>query len=424
MASLSVDDLGGGRFKVRWRELVPGEDGQPKRGADGRLARRSRSLTVEGKDARDELVARVRRALLEEGEYQPPTASEAPVVANLESAALAWTVYKATRCTPSSVALYRQHMKAFFDAVRALEGIAANRVVSASILSRDLLTRVVRRLQEAGRSESHVYSVARSVLEMWRWAADDPGNYPGIPTPPREAKAVLPQPPIYAAPPAPTMAECDAALRHLPADAIQSRRIGTMLRYTGLRIFQVVNVRRRDLDLGNGLLTVTTGKSRAEKAEMRTIPVCRSLIAEIQPWVAELPANALLFPAWGVIGSERKAGIRPETFAAAWREAVRWGEAREVAWKPANRKTGRPEHAFRAAFQAALRLAGTSETVIDELVGHHGKTVRSRHYAAGDTLLAPMRAAVDSLPPIDWTGPRDAGTVISLAKRRRAGGAG
>ena len=424
MASLSVDELGSNKFKLRWRELLPGPDGAPAKGPDGRLLRRSRSLVVEGKDARDEAVARIRRALLEEGEYQPPTAAPAPPVTNLEAAALAWTVYKATRCTPSSVALYRQHMKVLFDAVRALEGIAADRVVTAGVLSRDLVTRVVRRLQAAGRSESHVYSVARSTLEMWRWVADDPANYPGVPTPPREAKAVLPQPPIYAAPPAPTMAECDAALRHLPIEAIQSRRIGTVLRYTGLRIFQVVSVRRRDLDLVNGLLTVTTGKSRAEKAEMRTIPVCRSLVAELQPWAAELPADALLFPAWGIVGSDRKASIRPETFGAAWREAVRWGEAREVAWKPANRMTGRPEHAFRAAFQAALRLAGASETVIDELVGHHGKTVRSRHYAAGETLLAPMRAAVDSLPPIDWTGPRDVGTVISLAKRRRAGGRG
>ncbi len=69
-------------------------------------------------------------------------------------------------------------MKVLFDGVLALEGIAANRVVTASVLSRDLVTRVVRRLQAAGRSQSHVYSVARSTLEMWRWVADDPANYP------------------------------------------------------------------------------------------------------------------------------------------------------------------------------------------------------------------------------------------------------
>ncbi len=48
---------------------------------------------------------------------------------------------------------------------------------------------------------------------------------------------------------------------------------------------------------------------------MWTNPVCRSLVAELQPWVTELPADALLFPAWGVVGSDRKASIRPETSA-------------------------------------------------------------------------------------------------------------
>lgn len=419
MASLSVDDLGGGRFKLRWRELIPGPDGQPTKGEDGRLLRRSRSLTVEGKHARAEAEARIRRALVEEGEYQLPTATVEKDT-NLEKAAVAWTTYKATRCTPSSVARYKQDMKGFFLALRKVTGIAPDKVVPASALSRDVLLQVVRSWQEERKSEAWVYGSARSVLEMWRWIADDPENYPGVPTPPREGKAVLPQPPIYVAPPAPTLSECDAALRHLPLDAVQSRRIGAFLRYTGLRIFQVVALRRRDLDLASCTLTVTTGKSRAEKAEMRTVPVSRSLVAEVRPWVESLKPGDLLFPAWGVVGSERSAGIRPETFGRAWEEAVRWGQAREVAWKPANRKTGRPEHAFRAAFQAALRVAGVAEPVIDALVGHHGKTVRSRHYAGADTLLPQMAAAVGTLPPIDWVGPVDKGTVISLAKRRRS----
>lgn len=418
MASVSVDDLGGGKWKLRWRELIPGVDGSPVRGEDGRLARRARSITVEGKDARDEAVGRIRRALVEEGEYQPPTSSPVRTMTNLERAAVAWTDHKAVRCTASSVRRYTQHMARVFAAIRKLEGIPADKVVPASVLSRDLITRIVRSWQAEGLSESFVYGVSRSALEMWRWVADDPENYPGVPMPPREAKAVLPQPPIYTAPPAPLLAECDAVLRHLPLDGQQTRRIGTFLRYTGLRIIQVVNIRRQDIDIANATLTVTTGKSRTEKAEMRTIPVSRSLVAEVRAWVEALPDGALLFSAWGVKGSERKASIRPEIFGKAWGEAVKWGEARQIAWKPLNRKTGRPEHAFRAAFQAALRVNGVSDVVIDELVGHHGKTVRSRHYAGTETLLAPMRAAVDGLGPIDWIGSVDRGTVISLAKRR------
>ena len=69
MVSLSVEDLGQGRFKIRWRELVAGADGSATRGADGRFVRRARSVTVEGKDARDEAVANIRRALVDEGAY-------------------------------------------------------------------------------------------------------------------------------------------------------------------------------------------------------------------------------------------------------------------------------------------------------------------------------------------------------------------
>lgn len=418
MASLWVEDLGGNRFKVRWRELVPGLDGRPERGEDGRLKRRLRSLTVEGKDARDEAMARIRRALVEEGEYQSPAASPIPEVANAEQAAVAWIAYKATRCSRASVARYAQHMRRFFEAVRKVRSLGENKVVPFSILSRDLLVAVVRSWQVAGLSESFVYGCSRSALEMWRWASDDPATFPGVPTPPREAKAALPPPPLYVAPPAPTLSECDAALRHLPLDARETRRIGTFLRYTGLRIFQVVRIRRQDLDFEEGTLTVTTGKSRAEKAEMRTIPVARALLSEIQEWAEPLPPGELLFPVWGKRGDERPASIRPEVFGRAWAEAVKAGEAREVAWKPVNRKTCRPEHAFRAAFQARLRLAGVAEPVIDVLVGHHGKTIRARHYAGAESVFPQMRAAVDALPPIAWAWPMDRGSVISLAKRK------
>jgi hypothetical protein len=235
LASLSVDDLGSGRFKIRWRELVAGPDGTPERGADGRLVRRARSITVEGKEARDEAVGDIRRALLDEGSYSPP-AVELPKVANLELAAAAWVAWKGTRCTPSSLQCYAGHMARFFRAVRELRGLAATDVVLSDVLSRDLLIAAVGSWQKEGLSESFVYACSRSALEMWRWVADDSERWSGMPTPPREAKVVLPRPPLYIAPPAPTLAEADACLRHLLLEATQTRRMGTFLRFTGLRI--------------------------------------------------------------------------------------------------------------------------------------------------------------------------------------------
>lgn len=78
--------------------------------------------------------------------------------------------------------------------------------------------------------------------------------------------------------------------------------------------------------------------------------------------------------------------------------------------------TGRPEHAFRPSFQAALRLASIHDKVIDALVGHRGRGTRSGHYAGHETLFPLMREAVDGLGAIDWEGPRDRGSATSMTK--------
>lgn len=419
MASLSFSVLGKDRFKIRWREKVPGPDGRPFRCPDGRWAEEAKSLTVTGAAARHQMMAEILRALETTGTYVPPTAAPVPKVANMETAAVAWTSYKLTKCAKSSVARYAQHMKLFFATVRAQLGLGADEVVRASVLSRDLLITCWRVWQNAGRSESYIYGAARSVLDMWEWVADDPAQYPGVPAPPRSKKAVLPQPPLYFPPPAPTLAEADACLRYISLDAVESRRIGAFMRCTGLRIDQVIQIRRRDIDFDAGTLTITTGKTRSEKAERRTVPLARALRREFQPWAADLPLDAWLFPARGEIGSDSHAAPRSAAFHAAWEEATKWGETREVVWKPENRKNARPEQVFRAGLQAYLQGRGVEEVVIDALVGHTGKTPRARHYAGADALFKRMQTAVDLLPPIDWTGPRDRGTNIALAKRRQ-----
>lgn len=404
MASLSIDELPGGRYKLRWRELVPGPDGRPQKGTDGRLLRRARSITVDGKDARDEAVGNIRRALVAEGEYQPPTASTAPEIANLERASLAWLEWKATRCKPSSIVRYADQAKRFFRAVREIKGIAADQVISADVLGRDLLTQVVRSWQKEGLSESFVYNAARAVLEMWTWISDDPAAYPGVPTPPRHGKSVLPRPPVYAAPPAPTMAECDAALRHLPERAEIARRLGIVMRFTGLRLGQALGLRVADVDITAATMVVRRGKSRIEAAECRVVPISRHLAAEIARWTHGRDADApVVAPRAG--GKNEEATTKAYRFKAAWTAAVAAGEARDTVWRPLTRKQARPEHAFRAAFQAHLRIAGVPEPVIDALVGHHSSTTRAKHYAGLDTLESAMRVAVDGMPPIDWAGP-------------------
>ena len=415
MASISVDQLGRAKYKIRWRELVPGPDGVPARGADGRLKRRSRSLTVHGKAARDEAVARIRRALLEEGEFQQATASDAPVVANLEQAALGWLEWKKTRCKPRSVVSYAGHMKRFFEMVREVRGIKSDQSVIATELSRDLVIECIRRWQDLGRSPAWVYSAGRSVLDMWRWVSDDPIQYPGLPVPPREPKTVLPRVPIYVAPPAPTMEEMDACIRHIGKRGHGTRRVATFLRFTGLRISQVLAIRRRDLDLQGRTLVVTLGKSQYEDAERRTIPLSRHLVLEVRDWVERLEDDALLFGRRGA--PDKPAARKVDPLLRAWRAATAAGETREAVWNPPNRKITRPEHAFRAGFQAFLRGKRVDEEVIDAIVGHRGRSVRSRHYAGAESLWERMVEAMDELPPIAWEAVPGA-AVVPLRRAR------
>lgn len=106
-----------------------------------------------------------------------------------------------------------------------------------------------------------------TLLQAWTWACDA-AQYPGLASAPRDPTTVLPRPVVYSAGPAPTLAECDAALPqlvglHNPRVAMLASMVA---RYTGLRIGQVLRIRA-------ATLTVRVGKSAREKAERRTVPV-------------------------------------------------------------------------------------------------------------------------------------------------------
>jgi hypothetical protein len=88
-------------------------------------------------------------------------------------------------------------------------------------------------------------------------------------------------------------------------------------------------------------------------------------------------------------------------------------------WAPDSRKHARPDHAFRAAYQAALAGAGVRDEVIDALVGHAGG-LRARHYVgAAEGRTAAMRAAVDLLPAVDWDEPGEADVPDNVVGFRR-----
>ena len=105
----------------------------------------------------------------------------------------------------------------------------------------------------------------------------------------------------------------------------------------------------------------------------------------------------------------------------AWQAATEDEEVPLKVWAPPNRKNTRPDHAFRAALQGYMGDERVPKDTIDFLVGHGGG-LRGRHYDRDHTEDA--RAAVDGLPPVDWTGPETPANVILIDRtRERAEGA-
>lgn len=409
---LSVEDRGG-KWLLRWRQDEVQPDGSTKR------VQRTRMLfTIDELRAK---TAEIEAALRERGWWRPPEEARPamPVVPNAEVAAVDWLNWKVgTRGAAANTrANLARSMKRFFGELRAVLGLAAGAAVPVTTLTAANVNAVTARWK--GRyAEGTVYQTIAAVMDMWTWIADDPERYPEVPRPPYNRDRVLPTTPTYEAPEAvPTWAEADACLRRIRLPF--PRRMATIMRYTGLRLEQAAMVHREDFDLAAGTLLIRKGKSRREKALMRRVPVSRHLIADLGAWLVEHPGGPLFPDAKvgddGVAVPIRTYRNQTRYVTEAWEAATAAEEARKEVWSPPNRLQNRPDHAFRAAFQAALEAGGFGEAVVDWLVGHAPKSTRGKHYAR--PAEAVLRAAVDASPAVDWGDARD--NVVPLRRRAR-----
>lgn len=387
MASASVEDRGGGRWRIRWREKRP----------DGGWC--SREIAVQGtaEDAESYRIAVV-RDLREKGDHDPTAhrARHAPP-ANLLDGMFAYIdAAEADGLRATSAATYRAVVPLVAEAIHEVSAIAETEPLPVTLLSRRLFDGLKPVLARRGKTVPHAY--LRVLWAAWGWLADDPAGWPHTPPRPSSLRGYVPPAAIYGRTIAPALEHADACIRRLKG---RRSRAGTLLavaimRYTGLRLRQVTGLRRDDLDLGARTLLVRTGKSKQEQAEMRVVPLARHLLNEplfLAAVAAAAPEGRL------VKCSNPRTVVR-----AAWTEASeRDGVPRHV-WAPPNRINGRPDHGFRAAFQAHLTAARVSADVVDFLVGHRGD-LRGTHY--GRDLIEEARAAVDALPPIDWGGERE-----------------
>ena len=186
----------------------------------------------------------------------------------------------------------------------------------------------------------------------------------------------------------------------------------------GWRVGQVAGILRRDIDATARTLRVRVGKSEAEAAEQRVVPLPAWLVNALSARLGATAPDDRLFYI-----SALKRGMRRAS-----QSAITAGVLSASALMPSHREYGRTWHAFRAAYMAHLQgltvdvdgaeVRRVPDAVIDYLVGHHASTVRGRHYAAPGwrSLVAAVGLVEQPIEPVDSTA-RGANVVDLLGRR-------
>jgi len=194
----------------------------------------------------------------------------------------------------------------------------------------------------ANRRVNHVH-------QLWEWCYDH--DTIGAETP-RPRRIDLPSPEA-AATRAPTWAQMDAVIDAVGLE--HWRRYLMVLRCTGLRTSQAMQLRWEDVDFDAGTLLIRPelGKSRSERRG-RVVPLAPVLLREMSTWG---PRQGWLVDWPGDTGQRDPAR---STLRRAWERA---GVPREI-WAT------QPNHAMRKGYISGLRLLGAAADAVEFLVGH------------------------------------------------------
>ncbi len=158
------------------------------------------------------------------------------------------------------------------------------------------------------------------------------------------------------------------------------RKVAIVMRFTGLRVQQVMALKKTDISSERETLQVRgeLGKSPSEKAG-RIVPVSRHLLDEISTWTHSGP--------WLVPCPRKQRLARSRDMARAWRRAG----VRGAIWE------NRPDHCFRRGFISELRRAGADSDAVEHLVGHK---LAGQKAAYIDPKFLPLDQAVATIPPL------------------------
>ena len=361
MASI---DKRSGKWRVRWRD----PDGQ------------ARSRTCPTKASASRLKAEVEQHVAEGRRWEPRDAREEP---DIEVMLRAYAAECARVLKPNTAVRYARALDLFLRYLRGRFGGATP--LRGDLLTRRLLAEFYDDLATDGlhgnpRSQATQRKITEVVQLAWAWLYDDDELGEHVPPPRTLRMAREPAAPTVA----PTWAEMDACIAALSG---WQRDVAFLLRCTGLRVQQAMELRWTDIDLDRGLLTIRgeLGKSKQEQRGRR-IPVSGHLVADLRAWDRREPDDDYLVRSSRHRGGDRERMARARDAARGWQRA---GVRPEV-WKK------RPHHAFRKGWVSSMKRLGADPDAVEYLVGH-SLGLRGVYI---DPEALPLRATADLIPPV------------------------
>lgn len=342
----SLERTASGKWKIRWREGT-----------------RQRSRTLSDKAEAQRLLWQAQIAEERGERLRPAGAGQAPLVAEVINTYL---TARASVLSRNSLISYASALGMWRD---WLEGqLGAPRIDE---LTRALLRAYLEHLEEREISRASVRHYMKILHHFWAWAHEHDDEY-GWAKVPRPRRVELGRAPRRAPPVAPTWAQIDAMIEHLPLWALP---IALLLRCTGMRKGAAAELRWTDL-----------GEAVTVRAEVtkggyggRRFPVPPVLAELLEGWPRSGPQVAPLTP------------FRRRYLSRYVRRA--W----EAAGVPSAAYQGRPVHALRRGFITGQLEAGAQADAVEYIVGHSLGAVRSRYVDPSRLRLA---EAVAKVPPL------------------------
>ena len=367
---------GSKRWSVRWRD------------PDGRQREKR---NVPSREAAKQLQRDVEAAVCRGFRWEQRDARAIPTLWDLAEVLLSEAVV--LQLKPNSIKRKTQSLGLW---LRWLED-DLGRVPTCGDLDRAMLMRFASSLRDPktgrhlhGRKESTVHKHVTEVELTWRWLWDraDEEGYPC----PRPRSIGLRRPPSPEKL-APTWAHMDLSCAAAAAlfmrrstrllcglDVHPLFRVAVIMRYTGLRVQQVMGLDWSDVDLERATLRIRPelGKSRQE-SRGRVVPISAHLVREFAEWGT---GDGWIVPTWQ--GGNNPRVVRSRDMRKAWL----------ASGVPEDRWRGCPDHAYRAGLQSGLKRLGADDEAVKQLVGHSRGT-RGRYV---DSESLPMRHAVSLIP--------------------------